>query len=198
MLKRRAFTLIEVLIAIALMGLVLPALYQSVDVLHESNSQLYAKMQQSIERSDYIRTLYLDIAGSDGNLTIRKNDFDRLCIEHTTNSLYGLSDAKVCWVVLKRQHMLVRTEGIAYHLPLRENEMVEADSVKRGMTLFNIEHKKDKVLVVMKADGEKATAFLVQGVTKPKPKKRKENEKKSLQKPHQPSKKMPKKVLGTS
>lgn len=198
MLKRRAFTLIEVLIAIALMGLVLPALYRSVDVLHESNRQLYTKMQQSIEKSDYIRTLYLDIAGSDGNLTILKNDFDRLCIEHTTNSLYGLSEAKVCWVVLKKSHVLVRIEGVAYHLPLRENEIVEADSVQRGMNLFTVEYKKDKVLVVLKADGEKATAFLVQGVTKPKPKKRKGNEKKSLQKPHQIPKKMPKSVLGTS
>lgn len=193
MQRRSAFTLIEVLIAIALMGLVLPALYQSVDVLHTSNRHLYTKIQQSREKSAYVRTLYLDIAGSDGNLSIGKNDFDRLCMEHTTNSLYGLSEAKVCWVVIKKQHTLVRIEGVAYHLPLRENERVEADSVKQGMTLFNIEQKNGKVLVVMQADGEKATAFLVQGITKPKLKKRKGNEKKPLQK----LKKAPKKIQKT-
>lgn len=173
MQQRSAFTLIEVLIAIALMGIILPVLYNSIDVLQDANGHLYKHLTKSEQQSRAMRTLYLDIAGSDGNLTIRKNDFDRLCIEQTTNSLYGLSSPKVCWVVLKEKHRLVRVEGIGYHLPLRSAERAEADTVAEDLTLFNVVWGKGNVLVSLQQKGAEAVQFLVQGITKPKvPKKR--------------------------
>ena len=66
---------------------------------------------------------------SDGNITIEKNDFSSLCIENTKNSLYALSVAKVCWLVLKKENTLVRVEGYGYTLPIdTEEERVEVDS----------------------------------------------------------------------
>jgi len=167
MQQRSAFTLIEVLIAIALMGIILPVLYNSIDVLQDSNKQLYKHLTKSKLQSRAMRTLYLDIAGSDGNLSIRKNDFDRLCIERTTNSLYGLSLPKVCWVVMKEKHRLVRVEGIGYHLPLRAAEQVEADTVAEDLTLFNVIRGKDNVLVSFQQKNAEAVQFLIQGITKP-------------------------------
>lgn len=168
MQQRSAFTLIEVLIAIALMGIILPVLYNSIDVLQDSNRQMHEHVIKSKQQSRAMRTLYLDIAGSDGNLTIRKNDFDRLCIERTTNSLYGLSSPKVCWVVLKEKQRLVRVEGIGYHLPLRSAERAEADTAAEDLTLFNVVWGKGNVLVSLQQKGTKAVQFLVQGITKPK------------------------------
>jgi len=171
MRHRTAFTLIEVLISIALLGIILPALYQSVTLLRDSNSQLFGHLMKAKAETKATQTLFLDIASSDGNLTLHKDAFDRLCMEKTNNSLYGLSQAKVCWVVLKRNNTLVRAEGTAFHLPAGMEEKVEVDAVMKEMKLFDIYWKGDKVLVMLQQKGKAPVSFMVQGITKPKPKK---------------------------
>ncbi len=171
MRHRAAFTLIEVLISIALLGIILPALYQSVTLLRDSNSHLFSHLMKAKADAKATRTLFLDIASSDGNLTLHKDEFDRLCLEKTNNSLYGLSQAKVCWVVLKQNKTLVRAEGIGFHLPVGMEEKVEVDAVMRDMALFDLYWKGDKVLVVLQQKGKEPVSFMVQGITKPKPKK---------------------------
>ena len=61
MLKRPAFTLIEVLIAIALLGIMLPALYQSVDLLRDSNAHLFSYLEKAKKITKATDTLYLDL-----------------------------------------------------------------------------------------------------------------------------------------
>ena len=169
--KRAAFTLIEVLISIALLGIILPALYKSVALLRDSNSHLFGYLMKAKAETKATQTLFLDIASSDGNLTLHKDEFDRLCMEKTNNSLYGLSQAKVCWVVLKRKKTLLRIEGTRFHLPVEMEEKVEADAVMEDMTVFDIYRRGDKVLVILQQKGKEPVSFMVQGITKPKPKK---------------------------
>jgi prepilin-type N-terminal cleavage/methylation domain-containing protein len=175
---RAAFTLIEVLISIALMGLILPALYSSVDLLRDSNSHLFDYLQKSKKEIRATQTLYLDIASSDGNLTLSNSEFDGICMESTKNSLYELASAKVCWLVLKREHTLIRVEGSDYQIPLNEEERVEVDSVMEKIELFDIYWSKDKVIVILQQKGQKPVTFMVQGITKPKPKKKKSKQNK--------------------
>ncbi len=166
---RAAFTIIEVLIAIALMGIILPVLYRSTDVLNDSNRQLRRYLEQSEYDKRVAHALFLDIAASDGNLSIKKDDFDRLCMERTHNSLYGRAEAKVCWVVTKEDHILIRTEGTDYHLPVKDGEQIDTDAVSRDIVHFDVTYVKDKVLVVLQQKDKKPDAFLVQGITKPTP-----------------------------
>ena len=173
MLKRPGFTIIEVLIAIALLGIILPALYQTISLLRSSNSHLFEHLEKTKKNTQTIETLYLDLASSDGNITIKKDDFSRVCIENTKNSLYGLSIAKVCWVVLKSDNTLTRVEGYGYKLPLGQDEKVEVDLVIKNMEIFDVYYKKDKVLVVLQEKGKEAVSFMIQGVEKPKKKKKK-------------------------
>ena len=143
------------------------ALFSSLDVLQDSNKHLlkYLKKAKIITKSTKI--LYMDILNSDGNITIKTDDFSRLCIEQTKNSLYGLSIAKVCWVVLKEKNTLTRIEGNNYHLPLQSEEKVEANRVIKNLEIFDVYHQKDKVLVIIKQLKEEAITFLIQGVSKP-------------------------------
>jgi hypothetical protein len=115
-------------------------------------------------------------------------------MEQTMNSLYGLPAAKVCWVVLKDKHTLVRVEGTAYHLPVGMEERVEVDPVMQDMILFDVYWQKDKVLVLLQQKSKEPVTFMVQGITKPKPPKKKKQRKKSNkkrpptpQKPHPPN-----------
>jgi len=175
--RRKAFTLIEVLISIALLGLILPALYQIVDLLQDSNQHLLSYLEKSKNITKATQTLYLDILSSDGNITIKKDEFSRVCIERTRNSLYGLPVAKVCWVVLKKENTLARIEGGYYHLPVTEDERVEIDPVMKDVELFDVYYQKDKILVLLQQHAKEPIGFMVQGVEKPKKKKKKKKNK---------------------
>jgi len=167
LLLRPAFTLIEVLISIALLGIILPVLYSSVDVLQDSNRHLFHYLEKAKKQTQATDMFYLDIASSNGDLEIKKEEFAHLCINQTKNSLYGLSYPKVCWVVLKEKHQLVRVEGVDFHLPLRMDEKVWVDPVMSDVELFDLYWEEGRVLVLVKKKGSLATTFMVQGITKP-------------------------------
>ena len=164
--NRKAFTLLEVLISIALLGIVIVALFSSVDMMQNSNQQLAQYLEKSKKITNATKVLYMDIIGSDGNISIKKDEFSRVCMEETRNSLYALPAAKVCWVVLKKDKTLARIEGNAYHLPLRAEERVEIDSIMTNIEVFDVYHEKDKILVLIQQKGEEPISFMVQGITK--------------------------------
>jgi len=179
MRQRAAFTLIEVLIAIMLVGLMLPAMFRAIDVLSDSNKQIYRHINQNEQAMLAWQTLYLDIAGSDGNLSVKKDDFDRLCIFKTVHTLYGEPFADVCWVVTKDEpHRLIRTEGNDYTLPLNEEDAVYAETAISSIEHFHVYYKKNRVLVVFRLKGQKPSAFTVYGVSPSKSKKRSHKERK--------------------
>jgi len=173
MLKRPAFTLVEVLISIALLGIILPALYQSVDLLRDSNSHLFEYLEKAKKSTQATDTLYLDIVSSDGNISIQKDEYSRVCIEQTKNSLYALSVAKVCWLVLKKDKTLVRVEGNSYTLPLGLEERVEVNPVMKNVEIFDVYYEKDKILVLLQQYAKEPISFMIQGVSRPVKKKKK-------------------------
>ena len=177
--RRSAFTLIEVLISIALLSLVLLALYRSVDMLQSSNRQLFRHLEKADLEKQGTETLFLDIAGSDGNLTIVGDEFSRLCLESSVNSLYGLPAAKVCWVVSKKGHTLLRSEGNGYTLPLNSDDRVAVDAVIEGVDLFRVYRQKGEVLVMLRQKGKNSISFMVQGVPEIIKEKKKKKPKKS-------------------
>ena len=164
---RKAFTLLEVLISIGLLGIVILALFSTVAMMRDSNEHLYDYLQKAKKVTKATKVLYLDIISSDGNITIKKDDFTSVCMEETRNSLYALSLAKVCWVVLKKNNTLARIEGNGYELPTRLEDKVEVSLVMENVELFDIYHEKDKVLVALKQKGKEPITFMIQGVTKP-------------------------------
>ena len=175
---RSAFTLIEVLIATVLLAIVLVGLYSVLDTQRRSVYNIKENLDKSIDYDRAIMVLYNDILHSDGNLTIKKGERDRLCIESTRNSLYELGAAKVCWLVLKDGDTLIRIEGNDYRLPVGLEQNVEVDKVFKGVNLFDITRKKDKILVVVgQVNKKEPYTFLLQGIKippkpKPKPKKK--------------------------
>jgi hypothetical protein len=168
----KAFTLLEVLISIGLLGIVIVALFSTVSMMKDSNEHLLGYLEKAKKITKATKVLYLDIISSDGNITIKKDEFSRLCMQETKNSLYALPLAKVCWLVLKKDNTLVRVEGNNYHLPTKLEEKVEVNPVMKHVELFDVYHKKDKVLVFLKQVGKEPITFMIQGISKPVPKKK--------------------------
>ena len=169
MVNRKAFTLIEVLISIALMGFILVPLFSVVEMMRSSNDQLLHSIEKSTQITKATKVLFLDIMSSDGNLSIKKDEMSRFCMEETSNSLHDLPVAKVCWLVLKENNTLVRAEGNAFRLPLKYEDKVEVDKIISNIELFDVTRDKDKVLVVIKQKEKEPISFLVQGIYKPTP-----------------------------
>ncbi len=167
MRNRKAFTLLEVLISIALLGIILVPLFSVVDLMRDSNAHLLESLEKSKQITKATKVLFLDILGSDGKIDIKKDEFTRLCMEETKNSLYSLMLAKVCWVVLKNKNTLARIEGNNYTIPLKDEEKVEADMIMSDIVLFDVYHEKDKVLILLQQKGKEAISFMVQGITNP-------------------------------
>ena len=171
--QRKAFTILEVLISIGLLGIVIVALFSAVSMMRDSNTHLLAYLEKSKKTTEATKVLYLDIISSDGNISIKKDEYTRLCMEETKNSLYGLSLAKVCWVVLKENNTLARVEGNVYSLPTRFEDRVEVNPMIEGLEIFDVYHEKDKVLVLIQQKKQEPITFMVQGITKPVVKKKK-------------------------
>jgi prepilin-type N-terminal cleavage/methylation domain-containing protein len=176
--KRLGFTLLEVLISIVLVGIIIPPLFKLITLMQDSNSQIFQYVDKQKLEAKAIKTMYLDLLSSDGNITIQKNEFSRVCIENTLNSLYGLHSAKVCWVVLKDGNKLVRVEGNKYKLPLGLEEKVESDMVLDNLEIFDIYRNKDDILVIIQQKNKQPITFEVYGVHKPQKKTKKKKTKK--------------------
>ena len=182
MRNRAAFTLIEVLISVALLSIVMLALYSSLDMQMSANKHLMEYLDRAIDGDSAVMTLYKDLLYSDGNLTIIKGDFDRLCLHNTSHSLHGLSAVESCWIVAKDENRLLRVEGNGYKLPAKIDDMIEVDMVMNHLIMFDITRVRNEVLVVVQRANEKAYTFLIQGVKQP-TKKKKTKKKKKKKKP---------------
>jgi prepilin-type N-terminal cleavage/methylation domain-containing protein len=167
MRRREAFTLLEVLLSIALLSLVLLGLYRSLAIQRRSNLHLHNTLEKTLDEDKAVMSLYRDLLASNGRIGVIDGEFDRLCIFRTSHSLYGLGAPKVCWLVTRPQKELLRIEGSTFHLPLKLQEHVAIDHVMKEVTLFDIYRSADRILIVLATKTGHSYAFMVQGIRAP-------------------------------
>jgi hypothetical protein len=164
------------LISTVLLSLILLGLYGALNLQKNSNKHLFEYLSKALTADRGAMVLYRDIFQSDGNITLKNGEFDRLCLNNTSHSLHGLAQAKVCWIVAKENKALLRIEWNGFHLPLKHSDGVFVDEVMKPTALFDIQKDKKKVLVGLEQVNRDPYIFLVQGVEPP-PKKKPENNK---------------------
>ena len=107
---KKAFTLIEMMIAILLFSLIAIFLSSTLQSLHQQSSALEVKNDTLKHESRVIKLLQEDIQQSD-NLEIKHSD-NYISLElHTMSSIYNISHAYVRWFVHPQKKILIRSES---------------------------------------------------------------------------------------
>jgi prepilin-type N-terminal cleavage/methylation domain-containing protein len=179
---RAGFTLIEVLVSVALLSLILTGLYSMLERQRASNRMLARHLEEASTRDRTMRLLYLDILSSDGNITLGNDEFSHICIHSTSNSVYGAGEVSVCWFVERENRTLVRLEGSNLKLPLHYDDRFHSDSLFEETEYFDIYRSKDSYLIVAGEKGKEPYAFAVRGIVKPIADKKKKKKMKKRQK----------------
>lgn len=110
-LRKNAFTLVEVLISILLLGIIFTYLYSTIDSLKLQNMH-YLKKSESIEQEKKLFSMInFDVAEASSVSVSRSGRYDILRLK-TKNSLYGIIEPNVMYFVSKKENALIRVESL--------------------------------------------------------------------------------------
>ena len=151
-MRRAAFTLIEMMIAIVIFSLIVVFLYKSYDALKQSN-QKYTLMTKEMERLWRIKKmLYLDFAlslQSDVNVLNQEKNEDMVLLQ-TSNSLHNRFYPYVAYVV--KEGVLYRLESLRkLSYPFDAATTADVDEVAK-VTHF-------RLYKALKKEGSNAAAY---------------------------------------
>jgi prepilin-type N-terminal cleavage/methylation domain-containing protein len=162
-MKRTAFTLVELIISIFLLGLIVTFLYSSLGNLQKSNEFLASKQTKLTKRDMIVNVLYDDIFLSDpASIKIRGIENSIIDI-NTTNSLYDIEKPSVAWLIEGDQNTLLRFESVMPFSRMNSDneDLYHISKVAENCEKFKVyrSKKKDKILVHLKLKDQEPIIF---------------------------------------
>ncbi len=158
---KKAFTLVEVIISIILLGLIVTFIYKSLTNMQISN-EIFSNKSDEISRNEkIIKLLYEDILEADEIRITGGKKYK--AVELTTNSsIFNIIKPKVRWFVSKYKNTLVRAESAKPNpLSYEDRFLSHISQVKRDCETFVIlrSSKKDKFLIYIKFKNEQPIVY---------------------------------------
>lgn len=152
MMKKRAFTLIELLISVFLLGLIVNFLYSAIGNLQKTNILFLEKSSELQNEQKLLDLLYDDIFPSDKlKITGLKNNTLFLV---TPNSIFDIEHPNVAWVVSREKNTLLRFEStISFDKLTADNSnLFHISKIGEDCEKFKIYQSKDKnnILIYVK------------------------------------------------
>lgn len=140
---KKGFTLVEVMVSIALFSLIMLLMFGSIDNLREQHRFYDAKERELSEKNRLLALLRHDFdrATSLNLLQDSNNRYTIASISGANHSLYGINEPYVTWLVLKDERRLIRIESPApINLPIAEKSLyqIHVDSIKNDCKTFRI------------------------------------------------------------
>jgi prepilin-type N-terminal cleavage/methylation domain-containing protein len=158
-MNRRAFTLVEVMVSIALFGLITLLLFGTIDNLRIQLS-FFKEKEKSIHEKNRILSLMRTDFDRAKAFSISKNEtkeFTIASIKGSNRSLYTIEQPNVVWIVLKNDNTLVRLESASpITLPLTPKSLylVHSDLIGKGCELFRIYESDKRRLIYVKFENQ--------------------------------------------
>jgi len=144
MKNKKAFTLIELLISIFLLGLIVNFLYTAIANLQKTNLMFNEKSTTMINKQKLLDLLYDDIfLAKKIKIEGLKNSFIELS---TSNSLFDIEQPNVAWVVSKEKETLIRFEStLPFSKMTTDNtNLYHISKAGEDCERFNVYQSKDK------------------------------------------------------
>lgn len=156
-MKRRSFTLIEVLVSVAILSIIVLFLVNSSFNLQKGYESLFNKEKKTFADYEVTKTIYEDILEASKIEIKEGRKYDVLNLQ-TKNSLYQREEGFVSYAVLKNSSLIRLEKDDNTTLPLSYDETYKTDFliVKENIEEFKIiqnlnEKKKDFLLFYLKA-----------------------------------------------
>jgi prepilin-type N-terminal cleavage/methylation domain-containing protein len=137
--NRKALTLIELVLAIFLFGILITFLYSITGELRFSNSLLKERDKRFEQKELFISLLRKDLFGSEEFSIEKRNSENMVLHMRTKNSLYNSYKAYVKWYLEPETHILVRAESPeTFVLPVIQDKLhlVRFDVIWRDLENF--------------------------------------------------------------
>ncbi|MBL0707962.1 MAG: type II secretion system protein [Sulfurimonas sp.] len=143
--SRKAFTLVEVMVSIVLLGLIFTFLYSTINSVKKRNAN-YLEKSEIIKKEERIFVLFnLDFAQAMGKISITNGTRFDVVKFRTRHSIYGILEPHVVYLVSKKDKALVRLESLkSFDLDNKDQlsrVFMYGDIVVKDCVSFKISHK---------------------------------------------------------
>lgn len=158
-MKRNAFTLIELVVSIALFGLITLFLFGTIDELRKQQTFYQKKEDVIVRKNTILSLLRADLYRPQSLISVQtqSKDFDIVSISASNRSLYGIDRPYVVWMVLKNENRLIRLESASpIAIPLMPETLYQthSDTIALHCEIFRVYDSVKNRLAFLKLENE--------------------------------------------
>jgi len=160
---KKAFTLVEILVSIALIGLISIFISSTIFQTKKNNEFFKNHVEKESKIHKYEDILYRDLLQSYA-LSIERSKRYSIIYFRSKNTIYDISNPYVIWLVLKKDNTLIRLESSReIKLPISEEKQkyIFMNVVQKNCQAFQVllsKNKKD-ILVYIDIKNHKPSIF---------------------------------------
>ncbi|MDA3909704.1 MAG: prepilin-type N-terminal cleavage/methylation domain-containing protein [Sulfurimonas sp.] len=162
---KKAFTLIEVLISIVLLGIMFTYVHTIINSIKVQNNRYLEKADTIHSEQRIFNLLSLDIAEATSTISIsHASRYDLISLK-TQNSIYEIINPNILYFVSKKDNALIRVESLEA-LKLDNKEQITqaflyADILTTDTQSFKVSQEGDFVTIMLRAPSLKPMVFQI-------------------------------------
>lgn len=151
-INKKAFSLVELIISIVLLGIIVTFLYSTISNLEKTNRIFASNEKKLSDKEKIVDLLYNDIFTAN---TLELKGFENSLVSmQTSNSLFDIAKPFVTWLVVRDKNTLLRFESIKEfkNINSQNSDYFHISKVGENCEVFKIyqSHKKENILIHLK------------------------------------------------